>query len=191
MEKSFRRLKKRSVRKAYVEAELLNGVSHQIRVLRQQRKWTQAQLAKHLKTTQGVVSRLEDPAYGKFSINTLLSLSETFDVALLVRFMSFGEYMYQTWNTDPRRFEAVPFSEEAKGVGFFKESEGSSVYFSPPIRSVSPAGGLQQLVSGTTEGERTAMGTSPFFVVVNSKSAKNLIRVSGISSASDEVIVGD
>src|SRR5205823_5033846 len=74
-EKAFLRMKKKLFRSNYVEAELVNGVASQIRVMRQQRRWTQNQLARQLKTSQAVVSRLEDPSYGKFSIKTLLDLA--------------------------------------------------------------------------------------------------------------------
>lgn len=127
MEKSFLQLKKKAVRKAYVEAELVNGLAHQIRILRQQRNWTQCHLAKRLKTSQGVVSRLEDPSYGKYSLKTLTQLSSAFDVALYVRFMTFSQFMCQTWDTDPKRFEAESFTSELPHIGFFQQSGSSYI----------------------------------------------------------------
>lgn len=121
MEKSFRRLSNRKARQAYVQAELVNGVAHQIRILRQQRKWTQMHLAKRLKTSQTVVSRLEDPSYGKFSVKTLLEVGNAFDVALHVRYMSFSDLMVNTWDTSPHRFEAVSYEFERSHIGFYSE----------------------------------------------------------------------
>jgi transcriptional regulator with XRE-family HTH domain len=122
MEKSFRRLKVKSARRAYVEAELVTGLAHQIRVIRQQRNWTQGHLAKRLKTTQGAVSRMEDPSYGKFSIRSLLQVADVFDVALQTRFLPFSEFMFQTWDTTPQRLEVLPYSKDAERVCFFAET---------------------------------------------------------------------
>lgn len=126
MERSFRRLKDKKRRKAYVEAELAHGVAHQIRMLRQQRNWTQAQLAGHVKTTQAAISRLEDPSYGKFSINTLLQVGHAFDVALHVKYVAFSDFMCQTWDTSPQRFQVESYLTECKHVDFYSESTGTT-----------------------------------------------------------------
>ena len=132
MEKTFRRLSNRNARRAYVEAEVLNGLAHQIRVLRQQRNWTQAHLAKCLGTTQAVVSRLEDPSYGKFSLRTLLQLSNVFDVGLFVRFMPFTKLLQATEKLDRANFEAESYETEAEVVGTFTESAKHWLLVSPP-----------------------------------------------------------
>jgi transcriptional regulator with XRE-family HTH domain len=125
MEKSFRRLANKTARREYVRAELVNGVAHQIRILRHQRNWTQSHLARRLKTTQTVVSRLEDPSYGKFSVKTLLDVANAFDVAVHVRYMPFSEFMLQTWDTSPHRFEAVSYDEERNKVVFYSAAPSS------------------------------------------------------------------
>lgn len=125
MEKTFRRLHSKRARVAFVESELVNGLSHQIRILRQQRGWTQAQLSKRLGTTQGVVSRLEDASYGRYSIKTLLQLASTFDAGLLVRFLPFSQFVPFTWNTNPERFEASAFEQEIGNIRFVDVSEYS------------------------------------------------------------------
>lgn len=126
MEKSFRRLKNREARKAFVEAELVNGLAHQIRILRQQRGWTQQELASKLKTTQTAISRLEDPSYGRFSVKSLLALGDAFDVALHVRFQSFSKFLFETWDTTEENFHAESYEEEFDTVQFFGEVKGST-----------------------------------------------------------------
>jgi transcriptional regulator with XRE-family HTH domain len=118
MEKSFRRLKAKKVREAYVEAEIAHGVAAQIRVLRQGRNWSQFELAQKLGTTQNAVSRLEDPSYGKFTIKTLIQLAHVFDVALMTRFMPFSQFMSVTWNTKSEALAANPYEEEESIVRF-------------------------------------------------------------------------
>jgi transcriptional regulator with XRE-family HTH domain len=122
MEKTFLALKNRKSREAYVEAELVNGLAHQIRILRQQRGWTQTQLAAKMGTTQTTVSRLEDPSYGRYTMRTLLALCRVFDVAFFVRFMPFSKFVSATWDTRPEHFEAATYEDEATSVQFFTEN---------------------------------------------------------------------
>lgn len=121
MEKSFRRLSNREARNAFVDAELINGLAHQIRVLRQQRGWTQHDLAVKLGTSQTAVSRLEDPSYGRYSVKSLLALGGALDVALYVRFLPFSQFIAETWDTSEERFKADSYEEECSVVQFFAE----------------------------------------------------------------------
>lgn len=123
LEKSFLALKRPGAKEAYVEAELVNGLAHQIRILREQRGWTQKELAKRLSTTQNTISRLEDPSYGRYTFRTLLGLSKAFDVALFVRYLPFSKFMAETWGTRPENFEAASYDEEASLIQFFSEEK--------------------------------------------------------------------
>ncbi len=138
MEKSFLSLKNSKAREAYVEAELVNGLAHQIRIIRRQRGWSQKELAKRVGTTQTTISRLEDPSYGKFSIRTLLALGKVFDVALFVRYMQFSQFMPATWDTRPEHFQAASFEDEVHSVVFYTESK-SGVYANTLISGASGA----------------------------------------------------
>jgi transcriptional regulator with XRE-family HTH domain len=113
MEKTFRRLtKSKESRRGYVDAEVCNSLAAQIRTLRLQRNLKQSELAKQLGTTQAVISRLENPAYGKVGLKTLLALSGVFDVALSVRFVSFSRFFVSTWNPDIDALKVHSFEEE-------------------------------------------------------------------------------
>ncbi|OMG54703.1 hypothetical protein BJN45_05695 [Azonexus hydrophilus] len=125
MESTFHDIHDASVREAYVEAELVNGLAHQIRIIRQQRGWSQKDFAKKLGTTQTTVSRLEDPSYGRYSIRSLLSVSKVFDVALFVRYLPFSKFVPSVWDTSPENFEAAPYAEEISSIEFFDEREDS------------------------------------------------------------------
>lgn len=121
MESTFHQLKNKRARDAYVEAELLNGIAAQIRVLRQQRGWSQKELAAKLGTSQGVVSRLEDPSYGRFSLKTLLHLGSIFDVFLVTRFLPFSQAVPATWGTKPEALEADAFDAEVENIKFYSK----------------------------------------------------------------------
>lgn len=107
-----------SARHAYLEAEVVTALAHQIRAIRMQRGWTQGVLAKRLGTTQAAVSRLEDPSYGRYTLQTLVELAKAFDAGMQVRFVSFVSMLQETFRSKPR--EVASFEEEAPYVGFFR-----------------------------------------------------------------------
>ncbi len=120
MEKTFLRMKKSTVaRDAYVQAEVITALAHQIRSIRTQRNWTQADLAKKMGTTQAAVSRLEDPSYGRMSVNTLLDLSRVFDTGLRVQFVSLVTMLHETFKPRAELREVPSFEEEAPFVDFY------------------------------------------------------------------------
>jgi transcriptional regulator with XRE-family HTH domain len=74
----------------YARSFLNSYVATQIKVIREQRRMTQAQLGAAIGTTQGGISRIEDVNYSSWSIRTLLRIAEAFDVRLRVSFEPFG-----------------------------------------------------------------------------------------------------
>jgi transcriptional regulator with XRE-family HTH domain len=61
----------------------------QLRALREQRGWTQQQLGVRCGKKQEWISKLENPQYAKFTLRTLKTLAQAFDVALQVKFISY------------------------------------------------------------------------------------------------------
>lgn len=96
--KMIQKLRRRPYRSAYVGEHVRRGIAHQIRALRgdPSRNWTQAELSGRLGKPQSVVSRMEDPSYGKLTVQTLLEVAAVFDVALSVRFVDFPTFIAQT-----------------------------------------------------------------------------------------------
>lgn len=66
------------------------GLARQIRGMRRSRGWSQKELADRLGTTQPRVALLEQWC-GNVSIKTLQRIACVFDVALEIRFVSWGE----------------------------------------------------------------------------------------------------
>lgn len=125
MEKTFLRMKKSpEARDAYVQAEVVTALAMQIRAIRMQRNWSQAELAKKMGTTQAAVSRLEDPSYGRLSIKTLLDLSRVFDTGLRVQFISTITMLHETFKPKAHLREVPSFDEEAPHVDFYTASKG-------------------------------------------------------------------
>jgi transcriptional regulator with XRE-family HTH domain len=94
--KLIEKLRRKPYRDAYVSEHVRRGISAQIRSMRDQRGWSQGKLSNLMEKPQSVVSRLEDPNYGKVTIQTLLEVAATFDVALSIRFVSYPTFLAQT-----------------------------------------------------------------------------------------------
>ena len=83
-------------RDSYVNSHIKNGLSFQIRGIRKDRGLSQKDFGEEFNTQQAGVSRLENPNYGKFSLETLRKIASIFDVALMVRFVPFSELIAKT-----------------------------------------------------------------------------------------------
>jgi len=60
------------------------------------------------------ISVIEDPDYEDFSINTLKRLASAFDVALVVKFVTFGELVDWVASLSPEKIAVPSFEEEIK-----------------------------------------------------------------------------
>lgn len=104
-------------RDAFVEANLRNGIAFQIRALRKHQGLSQRDLGEKMGKPQNVISRLEDPDYGKLTLQTLLTLARTFDVGLIVRFVSYGQLAASLVDVSDEAL-AVPSFEEERAEQF-------------------------------------------------------------------------
>ncbi|MCD6674883.1 MAG: helix-turn-helix transcriptional regulator [Burkholderiaceae bacterium] len=99
-------------RHAYMEAAIDQGVAWQIRVNREERGWTQAELAQRIDSRQSAVSRLEDPEAGDVRLSTLKKVARALDCALIVRFASYSELASLSSDLGPDRLYAASFTDE-------------------------------------------------------------------------------
>lgn len=74
----------------YIKEFLYENIATQIKVLREQRGWTQIELAEKAGMKQSRISLLENPNYDKWTISTLTKLAETFDVGLYLSYENFS-----------------------------------------------------------------------------------------------------
>jgi transcriptional regulator with XRE-family HTH domain len=84
----------------YAESFLNAYVATQIKVIREQRQMTQADLARAIGTTQAGVSRIENVNYSSWSIRTLIKLARAFNVRLKVSFEPFGTLLDEVLHFD-------------------------------------------------------------------------------------------
>lgn len=108
-ERLISQLKDANYRKAFVEAHAKDSIAFQLRMMRKAQGWDQGQLAGHAlgdPKLQSMISRYENPDYGKYSLNTLLELAAAFDVALVVHFAPFSELL--DWDAVPVEQKIIP-----------------------------------------------------------------------------------
>ena len=88
-------------RHEYMMDQVRSYIAFQIRALREQRQWNQADLAAASGKTQSVISRLEDPDYGKLSLQSCLEIAIAYDIPLLVQFVEWEDWLTRMSNVSP------------------------------------------------------------------------------------------
>ena len=100
-------------RDAYWDAHLSEGLASQIRATREERRWTQRELGEHAGgKAQSVISQLEDPDYGRYSLSTLKRIASAFDVALVVRFVPYSHLLDYTSNLSLSDVAVLPIDRD-------------------------------------------------------------------------------
>jgi len=79
-------LKNPEFKKAFDEEDVYSRLAIQIAKLREQQGLSQKDLAKRLRTSQQMISRLEDPHNRSFSLHTLVKLAKAFHKRLDIGF---------------------------------------------------------------------------------------------------------
>jgi transcriptional regulator with XRE-family HTH domain len=108
----FADFQEKEFRDAYVESQINNALAFQIRAMRKDRGLTQGELAKLTETKQSAISRMENPDYGQFNLETLKNLASAFDVALMVRFVPFSELATRAAKLSPGDINIQPYDKD-------------------------------------------------------------------------------
>ena len=90
------------------------GLAFQIKLMRDDRGWTQSELGERTEKAQETISQLENPDYGRFTLATLQKLAAAFDVGLFVKFVPFGELVDWNVNLTPERLAPPSFDQEVE-----------------------------------------------------------------------------
>jgi transcriptional regulator with XRE-family HTH domain len=118
----LKELRSRDYRRAFVESHARESIAYQLRQMRKRKEWTGKDVAAALgnEKLQPMISRYENPDYGKYTVSTLLQLADVFDVGLLVRFAPFSELVH--WDQRVQDEDIVP-AEYGKDMWLRVQSE--------------------------------------------------------------------
>lgn len=102
-------------RQAAMESTVENMIAWGVRINREHRNLTQAQLAELIGTKQSAVSKLEDPDGGDVLLSKLMKTAHALDLALLVKFVDYAEFAAQTRDVRTEKLLAQNY-EQAKSL---------------------------------------------------------------------------
>lgn len=116
--------KDKEYRHGYVDDFLNAYIATQLKVLREQRGWSQAELAEHTGMMQPRISVMENVNYASWSVKILRKLAEAFDLTLCVSFESFGKRVEDIKSFGRKGLEKNSFDEDPYFQG---EGEGEDL----------------------------------------------------------------
>lgn len=102
----IRRLASKGYRDAYMASRVRSTIAIQIRMLRRSLGYSQTKFAHLIGTTQSVISDLEDPDGDQVSVQTLLKIATAVNVALVVRFAGFPDFLKLMGDMSPAALAA-------------------------------------------------------------------------------------
>jgi transcriptional regulator with XRE-family HTH domain len=149
--KLFKRLKEKKYRNQFIAGEVRRTIPFQLRAMRVERKWTQADLGKEADMPQTVVSRIENGDAASLSIKTLLKLASAFDVALVVRFEPIDRLIHWVDNLAPE----VMSPQRSDEILARMEAEVSNI---APARSPAATGHLRIAAVNTSRPTQIEFG---------------------------------
>jgi transcriptional regulator with XRE-family HTH domain len=99
-------------REVYTDEFLNSKIATQIKVLREQRKWTQEELADRAEMKQERVAVLENVNYESWTLSVLRRFAKAFDLRLDVEFKEFGSFFEDFANFGRESLERDSFDED-------------------------------------------------------------------------------
>jgi transcriptional regulator with XRE-family HTH domain len=101
-------------RDGYLQSRVRGYIAYQVQALREKLQLTQEAFADLTGKKQSTISRLEDTEYGRVSVQTLLDIACAANVALIVKFASYPEFLDQTRLMSPQALQPDTIQESLK-----------------------------------------------------------------------------
>jgi transcriptional regulator with XRE-family HTH domain len=132
-------LESKKFRETYVFEQIKRHIPFQVRTMRTERDWSQAKAGEAIGKPQNVVSRLESPAYGKLTLQTLLDIAHGFDVGLVIKFVPFSRLVkeYEDVSFEALSAESVSDEKEAEKIKKWALGEPMTAITNPTVTTLS------------------------------------------------------
>jgi hypothetical protein len=153
------KLQDKLYRDAFVGARARRFLAHQMRALRG--KMSQADFGKLVDKPQSVVSRLEDPSYGKMTLNSLLDIAAKLDRALVVQFIDWKAFLKMT--EDDSEEASAPAAYDQAEIELFAQQEAAMEIWQPQLLA-----GIGQAIIPFFQGSFAVPSPSPNSQWINS-----------------------
>jgi hypothetical protein len=107
-------LSDKEIRDEFVADQIRTRIALLVRTLREQpeRDWSQAELGKEMRKPQNVISRLEDPDYGKMTLQTLLDVAAAFNLPLWIDMPEWGDWLKKIRDVPAKGFKRTSFDAD-------------------------------------------------------------------------------
>lgn len=134
------KLKSKPFRDAFFATHINTSIAFQIRAMRQRRKWSQRKLGQKIgrkkALAQSRVSKLETPGRTAYTMRALERVASAFDVALMVRFVPYGDLTRFLETLGPDSYVVPSFNEEvaAAEAAEARGSAGVLLFSRPPMQ---------------------------------------------------------
>lgn len=119
-ERFLEQISDKKLRSAFTADTTRTYVAQLIRGLREAHGWSQTELGRRAGKPQSVISRLEDPDYGRLSVQTLLEVAAVFDLPLLIDMPEWSEWFERTRKISLDAFFRSSFDE------FIEQQQGEA-----------------------------------------------------------------
>jgi transcriptional regulator with XRE-family HTH domain len=143
----LKKFKDKTYRDSYLQTQVRGGIAYQIRALRDKFGLSQTDFATKVGKKQSVISRLESTEYGRVSVQTLLDVACALDVALLVRFVSYPEFLDRGQSMAASDMQPDTIEETLITVDQYLQTDQPTLTATTPIPFLRP---IRSPFSGST-----------------------------------------